>query len=71
MILHLAAILIPIWAKTNLTHAMVTGRASEPPGRIEGPDGDISRSRLWLGLALICGLQLAAHALPLLRPAWY
>ena len=72
MILHLAAILIyKFGAKTNLTHAMVTGRASEPPGRIEGPDGAISRSRLWLGLALICGLQLAAHALPLLRPAWY
>ena len=72
VILHLAAILIyKFGAKTNLTHAMVTGRASEPPGRIEGPDGAISRSRLWLGLALICGLQLAAHALPLLRPAWY
>lgn len=72
VILHLAAILIyKFGAKTNLTNAMVTGRASEPPGRIEGPDGAISRSRLWLGLALICGLQLAAHALPLLRPAWY
>ena len=72
VILHLLAILIyKFGKKINLTLAMVTGRASEPRGMIEGPDGGISPSRLWLGLALIGGLQLATHALPLLRPAWY
>jgi hypothetical protein len=49
---------------------MVTGRASEAPDRITGADGRISRDRLMAGLALMGVLQMAAHALPLLRPAW-
>jgi len=72
VVLHLAAILTYKYGKRiNLTRAMVTGRASEPRDRIVGPDGGISQTRLWIGLALIGGLQLATHALPLLRPAWY
>ena len=70
MILHLAAILVyKFGKKVNLTLAMVSGRASsEPPARIKGPDGGISQARMWLGLALMAGLQIATHALPLLRP---
>ena len=49
---------------------MVTGRATEAPGKVSGADGGISRNRLAAGMALMAGLQLAAHALPLLRPAW-
>ena len=45
-------------------------RAAEAPGKISGADGGISRNRLAAGMALMAGLQLAAHALPLLRPAW-
>ena len=72
VVLHLAAILIYKFGKRiHLTRAMVTGRASEPRDRITGPEGGISQTRLWIGLALIGGLQLATHALPLLRPAWY
>ena len=56
--------------KTGLTKAMVTGRATEAPGKVSGADGGISRNRLAAGMALMAGLQLAAHALPLLRPAW-
>ena len=71
VLLHLAAILVYKFAKkTGLTKAMVTGRAPETPGKVTGTDGGISRYRLAVGLALIVGLQLAAHALPLLRPAW-
>ena len=69
--MHLVAILVyKFGKKVDLTRAMVTGRASEPPGRISGVDGRISRDRLMFGLALMAALQLAAHALPLLRPAW-
>ena len=72
VVLHLAAILIyKFGKKINLTIAMITGRATEPRDMIAGPDGGISPTRLWCGLALIGGLQLASHALPLLRPAWY
>lgn len=72
VILHLAAILVYKFdKKVNLTLAMVSGRASEPPAMIKGPDGGISLARMWLGLALMGGLQIATHALPLLRPAWY
>ena len=72
VILHLAAILVyKFGKKVNLTLAMVSGRASEPPAMIKGPDGGISQARMWLGLALMAGLQIATHALPLLRPAWY
>lgn len=71
VLLHLAAILVyKLVKKTGLTKAMLTGRATEAPGEIAGADGKISRSRLLFGLTLIAGLQLAAHALPLLRPAW-
>lgn len=71
VVMHLVAILVyKFGKKTNLTRAMVTGRASEAPGRISGADGRISRDRLMFGLALMAVLQLAAHALPLLRPAW-
>ena len=72
VILHLAAILVyKFGKKVNLTLAMVSGHASEPPAMIKGPDGGISLARMWLGLALMGGLQIATHALPLLRPAWY
>ena len=72
VILHLAAILVyKFGKKVNLTLAMVSGYASEPPAMIKGPDGGISLARMWLGLALMGGLQIATHALPLLRPAWY
>lgn len=68
---HLVAILVYKFVKkTGLTKAMVTGKASEAPDNISGADGSISRSRLIIGLAMMAGLQLAAHALPLLRPAW-
>jgi len=68
---HLVAILVYKFVKkTGLTRAMVTGRAAEAPGKITGADGGISRNRLIAGLVLMAGLQLAAHALPLLRPAW-
>ena len=71
VLLHLAAILVYKFAKkTGLTKAMVTGRAAEAPGKVLGADGGISRNRLAAGMALMAGLQLAAHALPLLRPAW-
>ena len=71
VILHLAAILVyKFGKKVNLTLAMVSGHASEPPAMIKGPDGGISLARMWLGLALMGGLQIATHALPLLRPAW-
>ena len=71
VLLHLAAILVYKFAKkTGLTKAMVTGRATEAPGKVSGADGGISRNRLAAGMALMAGLQLAAHALPLLRPAW-
>ncbi len=71
VLLHLAAILVyKFGKKINLTRTMVTGRASETPDRITGADGRISRDRLMAGLALMALLQLAAHALPLLRPAW-
>lgn len=71
VLLHLVAILVyKIVKKTGLTRAMVTGRAAEAPGEITGPDGGISRNRLIAGLVLMAALQLAAHALPLLRPAW-
>ena len=72
VILHLAAILVyKFGKKVNLTLAMVSGHASEPPAMIKGPDGGISLARMWLGLALMGGLQIATHALPLLRPTWY
>ena len=68
---HLIAILVYKFVKkTGLTKAMVTGRATETPERITGADGGITRARLMFGLGLMAGLQLAAHALPLLRPAW-
>ena len=71
VVMHLLAILVyKFGKKINLTRAMVTGRASEAPGRISGADGKISRDRLMLGLALMAALQVAAHAVPLLRPAW-
>lgn len=71
VVLHLVAILVyKFGKKINLTSAMVTGRPSEAPGRITGADGRISHGRLMAGLALMAALQLAAHALPLLRPAW-
>jgi cytochrome b len=71
VVMHLGAILVyKLGKKVNLTAAMVTGRASEAPGRIVGPDSRISRHRLVVGLVLMAGLQLAAHMLPLLRPAW-
>lgn len=71
VVAHLVAILVYKFVKrTGLTRAMVTGRATEAPGRIEGAEGGITRTRLMVGLALMAGLQLAAHALPLLRPAW-
>ena len=71
VLLHLAAILVyKVVKKTGLTKAMVTGRAGEAPGEVTGADGGISRNRLAVGMALMAGLQLAAHALPLLRPAW-
>jgi hypothetical protein len=71
VVLHLVAILVyKFGKKINLTSAMVTGRASEAPDRITGADGRISRDRLMAGLALMGVLQMAAHALPLLRPAW-
>ena len=71
VLLHLAAILLYKFAKrTGLTKAMVTGFAAEAPGKVTGADGGISRNRLVVGMALMAGLQLAAHALPLLRPAW-
>ena len=71
VVLHFLAILVyKFGKKVNLTRAMVTGRASEAPGGISGPDGRISRNRLMAGLAMMAALQLAAHALPLLRPAW-
>ena len=71
VVLHLVAILVyKFGKKVNLTYAMVTGRASEAPDRITGPDSRISRNRLIVGLALMAGLQMAAHMLPLLRPAW-
>jgi cytochrome b len=71
VVMHLIAIFVyKFGKKINLTHAMVTGRASEAPGRISGADGRISRDRLMLGLALMAALQLATHAVPLLRPAW-
>lgn len=71
VVLHLIAILVyKFGKKINLTRAMVTGRASEAPDRITGADGRISRDRLMVGLALMAVLQMAAHALPLLRPAW-
>ena len=71
VVMHLVAILVyKFGKKINLTRAMVTGRASEAPHRIAGADGRISRERLMVGLALMAALQLAAHAIPLLRPAW-
>ena len=71
VLLHLAAILFYKFAKkTSLTKAMVTGRATEAPGKVTGADGGIGRNRLAAGMALMAGLQLAAHALPLFRPAW-
>jgi len=71
VIMHLAAILAyKFGKKVNLTSAMVTGRASEAPGLIVGPDSRISRHRLVVGLALMAGLQMAAHLLPLSGPAW-
>ena len=71
VVLHLVAILVyKFGKKINLTRAMVTGRATDAPDRITGADGRISRERLMAGLALMAALQLAAHALPLLRPAW-
>ena len=71
VLLHLAAILVYKFAKkTGLTKAMVTGRATEAPGNISGADGGISCNRLAAGMALMAVLQLAAHALPLLRPVW-
>ena len=71
VVMHLVAILVyKFGKKVNLTRAMVTGRASEAPGRISGANGRISRERLILGIVLIASLQLAAHMIPLLRPAW-
>ena len=71
VVAHLVAILVYKFVKkTGLTRAMVTGRAAEAPGRISGADGGITRRQLIVGLVLMAGLQLAAHALPLLRPAW-
>ena len=71
VVMHLVAILVyKFGKKVDLTAAMLTGRASEAPGRIVGPDSRISRHRLVVGLTLMAGLQLAAHMLPLLRPAW-
>lgn len=72
VLLHLAALLVYKFLKqVPLTKAMVTGRAAETSERITGADGSISSSRLMVGLALMAGLQVAAHLLPLLRPAWY
>jgi len=69
--LHLAAILVyKFRKKIGLTKTMVTGRASDGPDRITGPDGRITRHRLIVGLGLMAALQMATHALPLLRPAW-
>ena len=71
VVMHLVAILVyKFGKKINLTRAMVTGRASESSDRISGASGRISRDRLMIGLVLMVALQLAAHALPLLRPAW-
>ena len=71
VVLHLGAILIyKFGKKIGLTRAMMTGRATDAPDRISGPDGRITRQRMVVGLCLMAGLQLATHALPLLRPAW-
>ena len=71
VVLHIGAILVyKFRKKVGLTKAMVTGRATDAPDRIVGKDGAISRARLICGLALMAGLQLATHALPLLRPSW-
>ena len=71
LVLHLAAILVyKFRKKVGLTQAMVTGRATDAPDRITGPDGRITRYRMVFGLGLMAALQLATHALPLLRPAW-
>ena len=71
VLLHIGAILVyKFGKKVSLTRAMITGHASEPVGRITGADGRISRERLFAGLMLMACLQVAAHALPLLRPAW-
>jgi len=71
LVLHIGAILVyKVRKRIGLTKAMLTGRATDAPDRITGTDGGISRGRLVLGLALMAALQLAAHALPLLRPAW-
>jgi len=71
VLLHLGAILVYKFAKKiNLTQTMVTGRASDALGSVSGPDGGISRARLIFGLCLLTVLLAAAHALPLLRPAW-
>ena len=72
VLLHLAAILIyKFRKKVPLTKAMVTGKAVEPANKAIGADGGITTSRLMAGLMLMAGLQIAAHLLPLLRPAWY
>lgn len=71
VVLHLGVILVYKFRKRiGLTKAMVTGRATDAPDRISGPDGRITRQRLVVGLCLMAGLQLAAHALPVLRPVW-
>ena len=71
VVLHVGAILVyKFRKKIGLTKAMVTGRATDAPDRITGPHGGITSRRLILGLGLMAGLQLATHALPLLRPAW-
>lgn len=71
VVLHLGAILVYKFRKRiGLTRAMVTGRATDAPGRITGPDGRITRQRMIFGMWLMAGLQLATHALPLLRPVW-
>lgn len=71
VVLHLGAILVyKFRKKVGLTKAMVTGRASDAPDRISGPDGGITRARLIIGLGLMAGLQLTTHALPMLRPVW-
>ena len=71
VLLHLGAILVyKFHKKIGLTKAMVTGRATDAPERVTGPDGRITRQRMIAGLCLMAGLQLATHALPLLRPAW-
>ena len=72
VLLHVAAILVyKLRKKVPLTKAMITGRAAQPMNQVIGVDGRISQPRLMAGLMLMVGLQMAAHMLPLLRPAWY